>query len=135
MKKKTSPRRHLLGLSSAVAALTLLASCGGGDPEPARSADGGERKQATVFTPTTPIPSNANVAGMWSGVTPWPIIPVHAVVLPDGRVMSYGTRPNGQQTAFFEYDVWDPVQGLAAGHTTIPNGTATDIFCSSQVVL
>jgi YVTN family beta-propeller protein len=76
------------------------------------------------------------VAGQWSAVVPWPVIPIHALVLPDGRVMSYGTRPNGQQTAFFDYAVWDPVLGNGIeAHTSYPNGTATDIFCSSQTLL
>ena len=38
-------------------------------------------------------------------------MPIHAVLLPDGRVMSYGTRPNGTQTAYYEYDVWNPAAG------------------------
>ncbi len=83
-----------------------------------------------------------NVRGAWSPVIPWPVIGVHAVLLPDGRIMSYGTRSTnfpanqaGQQTAFFDYDIWDPAGGLSGGHLTLPNDTATDIFCSSQLVL
>jgi len=41
----------------------------------------------------------------------WPIMPIHAVLLPDGRVLSYGTEPNGTQTAFYHYDVWYPQSG------------------------
>jgi YVTN family beta-propeller protein len=68
-------------------------------------------------------------------VRPWPLIAVHAVLMPDGRVLTYGTSATGQQTAIFIYDVWDPAAGLDAGHTTLPNQTGVDIFCSSQVVL
>ncbi|MFM2400098.1 MAG: hypothetical protein RL341_2255 [Pseudomonadota bacterium] len=76
------------------------------------------------------------VGGQWGPVVPWPVIPIHALVLPDGRVMSYGTRPNGQQTAFFDYAVWDPALGTGIeAHTSYPNGSATDIFCSSQTLL
>jgi YVTN family beta-propeller protein len=80
--------------------------------------------------------TSPQVGGVWGPVINWPVIPVHAMLLPDGRVMSYGTRPNGQQTAFFDYAVWDPALGTGPeAHLTLPNGTATDIFCSSQTLL
>ncbi len=76
-----------------------------------------------------------NVEGAWSPVTPWPLIAVHAVLMPDGRVLTYGTKTSGQQTAIEIYDVWDPSAGINAGHTTLPNTSGTDLFCSSQLVL
>ncbi|MBL8200948.1 MAG: DUF1929 domain-containing protein [Chromatiales bacterium] len=77
-----------------------------------------------------------NVNGAWSNVHDWPLIPVHAVLLPDERVLSYGSSANGLQGGRFIYDVWDQqAGGLAGGHLTLPNQTVTDIFCSSQVVL
>jgi YVTN family beta-propeller protein len=82
------------------------------------------------------MPASANnVAGAWSPVKPWPLIAVHAVLMPDGRVLTYGTRASGQQTAIDIYDVWDPAGGLDAGHLTLPNTSGTDLFCSSQLVL
>src|SRR5689334_15208975 len=76
-----------------------------------------------------------NQTGDWSPVIPWPLIPLHMVLMPDGRVLSFGTQADGQQTGYFIYDVWDPAGGLSAGHLTLPNGTGTDIFCSSTLVL
>jgi len=76
-----------------------------------------------------------NVNGAWSNVTDWPLIPVHAVLLPDERILSYGSAANGFQTGRFIYDVWDPSGGLSGGHLTLPNQTVTDLFCSSQIVL
>jgi YVTN family beta-propeller protein len=76
-----------------------------------------------------------NVSGAWSAVKPWPLIAVHAVLMPDGRVLTYGSTSGGQQTAIYIYDVWDPSAGLDTGHLTMPNNTGTDIFCSSQIVL
>ena len=90
---------------------------------------------ANAGTQTAPIPADANVKGMWSAVAPWPVIGIHAVLLPEGRVLTYGTDENGRQTGFFTYDVWDPADGLGAGHLTLPNGTGTDLFCGSQLVL
>ena len=76
------------------------------------------------------------VAGSFGPQVAWPIMPIHAVLLPDGRVMSYGTDPNGVQTAFYQYDVWNPRFGTGAdAHSILPNGTQTDIFCSTQIVL
>ncbi len=84
----------------------------------------------------TPIPADANTKGMWSAVVDWPLIAVHAVLMPDGRVLSYGSDGSGNQTGYFIYDVWSPSAGFGPGsHLTLPNQTATDIFCGSQVVL
>ena len=65
----------------------------------------------------------------------WPLIPVHAVLTPDMRIMSYGTDGIARQTGYFIYDIWDINAGLEGGHLTLDNVTATDIFCGSQVVL
>src|SRR5262245_30143916 len=77
-----------------------------------------------------------NVTGAWDPqVYSWPLIPVHAVLTPDMRVMTYGTTGTGQQTGYFIYDLWDISAGLQGGHLTLDNVTATDIFCGSQLVL
>jgi YVTN family beta-propeller protein len=137
---------HALPLRASLSMLmaALLVACGGGGDDAAptatatatASADAASRAKAqAVFTPTKPIPADAHTRGMWSDVNPWPLIPLHAVLMPDGRVMSYGTDGNGTQTAHTIFDVWDPEAGLASGHLTLPNNTLTDIFCSSQLVL
>ncbi len=89
---------------------------------------------AALFLAALPAGANAT-AGAWSTVRSWPLIAVHAVLMPDGRVLTYGTTGTGQQTGNFIYDVWDPAAGLDAGHLTLPNTTGVDVFCSSQVVL
>lgn len=80
-----------------------------------------------------------NVRGAWSPVYDWPVIPIHAVLTPEGRVFTYGTNTPtqpGKQTAYFMYDLWDPQFGLVPNsHRTLPNMTLTDIFCGSQLVL
>lgn len=74
--------------------------------------------------------------GSFGPVVSWPLIAIHAVLLPDGRVMSYGTDGQGNQTGQFIYDVWNPTQGTAAAsHLTLPNTTGTDVFCSGQILL
>src|SRR5262245_27250326 len=76
-----------------------------------------------------------NQTGAWSAVAPWPLIPVHTVLMPDGRVLTFGTNAVGKQTGYFIYDVWDPAGGLNGGHLTLPNSTGTDLFCSATLVL
>ena len=57
-------------------------------------------------------------------------------LLPDGRVLSYGTDQTGAQGAQLIYDVWDPKLGYGPNaHTILPNGTSTDIFCSAASLI
>src|SRR6476659_9580329 len=65
-----------------------------------------------------------NGVGGWSTLAKWPLIPLHAILLPDGRVLSYGGNSGGQQTGRFIYDVWSPSQGMAAdSHWTLRHTT------------
>ena len=126
-----------LALSSVV---VLLLSCGGGgDVDSGGAASGRERASdvtpPATFFPNVAIPSDANTRGMWSPVYAWPGVAVHAVVLPDGRILTYGSTLNGTETATVTYDIWDSTGAPDAGHLTLPNGTGTDIFCSANVML
>jgi hypothetical protein len=81
-----------------------------------------------------------NVVGDWLSPPEdnWPLVAIHAVLTPDGRVLTYGSNnagPATQQTGYFIYDVWDPSAGLSGGHVTLNNMTLTDLFCSAQVLL
>ncbi|HIV72618.1 MAG TPA: DUF1929 domain-containing protein [Candidatus Aquabacterium excrementipullorum] len=74
--------------------------------------------------------------GSMGPVVNWPLIPIHVVLLPDGRLMSYGTDAKGNQTGQFIYDVWDPKLGTGTNaHLVLPNTTGTDTFCSAQVIV
>jgi hypothetical protein len=74
--------------------------------------------------------------GSWGPNGAWPLIPIHMLLLPEGRVLTYGSNPDGTQTGRFWYDVWNPAQGsVAGGHLTLRNTTSTDLFCSAQLVL
>ena len=85
--------------------------------------------------PTT-IPANAATGGAWSPSRRWPMIAIHASLLPDGRVMSFGTTETGKQTGLFNYDVWDASAArVDEGHMVLPNGTNTDLFCAAQTLV
>ncbi len=77
-----------------------------------------------------------NVTGAWLSPNHdnWPLVPVHTVLTPDGRVLTYGSDADGEATGLFSYDVWDPADGLDGGHVTLHNMTLTDIFCSYTVI-
>jgi len=127
--------KKLAGRIAAAWIALLLAACGGGGGDPdSGAAPQAERsrERALALPPGLTIPADANTRGVWGPATPWPLIAVHGVLTADGRVVSYGTDGAGKQTGFFTYDIWNPADD---SHLTLANGTATDIFCSSQVML
>jgi hypothetical protein len=98
-----------------------------------------EPREPAALATTAQIPvgaSTANVTGVFGPVVTWPIIPIHAVLLPDGRVMNYGTDASGAQGAQLIYDIWNPKLGTgSSAHQVLPNTTKTDIFCGSQSLM
>lgn len=70
--------------------------------------------------------------GSWDSIKQWPLIGLHAIVMDDGRVLTFGTDANGMQGGQFIYDIYDPVTDT---HQTLQNTTPTDIFCSAAVII
>ena len=96
----------------------------------------GDVADSVVARKALPVAPLAATQGAWGPQVKWPFIPIHAVVMPDGRVMTYGSLSNGQQGGKFFYDLWDPTVGTGDdAHLLLPNTTQVDIFCSAQVVL
>jgi hypothetical protein len=93
--------------------------------------------QAKARAGTVPVgPPDAQVQGMFGSVFTWPLIPLHMVLVPDGRVLTYGSQLNGMQGAQFNYVIWDPSAGTDPDSMMVmPNSTGTDIFCAAQVLL
>lgn len=71
--------------------------------------------------------------GRWSNQFGWPIIPIHATLLPDGQVFSFGTDGNGTQGAW-EYGIWNFWAGQGA-HQKLGTGQGNDIFCAANELL
>ncbi len=64
----------------------------------------------------------------------WPLVPIHAALTPDGRLMTFGRDPDAASEMI--YDVWDWQQAdEQAAHLTLPNSLGTDLFCSNQLLL
>jgi len=73
-----------------------------------------------------------NITGTWSALQPWPFIGMHATVLPDGKVLTFGLPKTGYGT-IFTHDVYDPVTGT---HQTMSHQhTQNDLVCSSSILL
>ncbi len=84
--------------------------------------------------------ADAQQKGAWSEVFDWPFIAIHAALLPNGKVFSFGTQPKDLFTYLeleaFHHDVWDPSKGIGlSSHTTLPNATSTNIFCGAVGLL
>ncbi len=83
------------------------------------------------------IPAIANdQTGVWDPQFNFPLIPIHAVLTPAGKVLSFGSNADGSQGGRLYYAVWSPALGTgAAAHKLLANQTSTDIFCATQVLL
>lgn len=92
--------------------------------------------EAAAAEAAVPAGTGASTKGVFGALVSWPIIAIHTVLLPDGRVLNYGTDERGAQGAQFIYDVWNPDLGTGlASHLVLDNTTGTDIFCGAQSVL
>ena len=97
-----------------------------------------------VTVPATPdpllrnltIPADAPLRGMWSAVQAWPLNALHAAVLPNGKVLTYGSTRDGNVQNGRYFDVWDPTVGFAAdSHQTTYRPGQQDSFCSAATYL
>jgi hypothetical protein len=105
---------------------------GGGTPPLAGMHAASSREAALAV----PISSDPRQIGRFGAAFGWPLIPLHAALLPDGRMLTYGTNESGQQGGQFSYAVWDPALGTGPeAHLLLPNTTGTDTFCSGQIIL
>jgi len=73
-------------------------------------------------------------AGRWSNPIAWPVQAVHAIMTPQGDVMSYGFRSGSGN--IFDYDVWSPELGSGdASHNTFASSVGVFSFCNASVVM
>ncbi|HEV2798436.1 MAG TPA: ThuA domain-containing protein, partial [Nocardioides sp.] len=106
---------------------------------------------SAALLPADCSPPAKDQQGSWSGVTPWPLVPINAALTSDGKVQSFGSVSSGctdpspydwggndcvTQGGQMEIDVWDPavVRTVSTAMSgLLPNATYTDLFCSMQV--
>lgn len=92
---------------------------------------------ACLFASTvTQLSAAPNTQGRWTGVLNWPMIPIHAVLTPQGKVFTWGTDSAGNNSSVFNYDLWDPKLGSGTNsHQTLPNTVGVDSFCSGALLM
>ena len=137
---------------ASLAVVAVLAACGGAQDGASTAAEARQRPMAVTVNPggwvtvTQPtdvlmqnlaIPATAPTRGMWSGVGTWPMNGLHQAVLPDGKVLTWGTTPDGTGQNGRYFDVWDPNRGLfdAGAHNFTYDATRQDSFCAPSVYL
>jgi hypothetical protein len=62
--------------------------------------------------------------GRWDAPIPWPAVAIHASMLPNGRVMTWGRSDHAPQ-------IWDPANSASFASTARP----ADLFCSGHAFL
>ncbi|PCJ12627.1 MAG: hypothetical protein COB04_17470 [Gammaproteobacteria bacterium] len=77
-----------------------------------------------------------HISGQWSAVYDWPIIPIHTLLLPDERLMTFGTNTVGTQGGHLVYDLaeYDASSPTPFIHDTSLNPSGSDLFCSAQIL-
>jgi len=88
----------------------------------------------------TPEPAiNPAIGGRWSDVYDWPLVAVHAALLPNGKVLAWDATPDDSDDDPHTTDnyttrvtLWDPI---ANTHVQTNNDTDTDLFCAGSAHL
>jgi len=82
------------------------------------------------------IPANAATQGMWSAPFDWPMNGLHNMILPDGKVLTFGTNTDGGAQDGRTFDIWDPSLGFGANsHNTSFQSAQQDSFCATAAYL
>lgn len=91
-----------------------------------------------ISPPATPIMSPV-LGGSWSPVYDWPLVAVHAALLPNGKVLSWDATPDDADDDPHTTDnsttrvtLWDPANN---SHIATNNDTDTDLFCAGSAHL
>ncbi|MEZ4660715.1 MAG: SdrD B-like domain-containing protein [Caldilineaceae bacterium] len=162
--------RNMRRVARTLAAMTFSAMVLGGslllpDPAAAQSADGmmhlpngrinaswAQKGQSHAAIPPgqgvqiAGAGNGPDVVGQWSAVYDWPVMPIHATLLPNGKVLAWDATPddfdpNGgippnphapTASNTTRATVWDPVTNA---HLSVNPDTQSDIFCAGHAFL
>lgn len=97
-----------------------------------------ESRQSFETRLATPVVSPAQ-GGLWSAVEEWPLVAIHAALLPNGKVLAWDATPDDSDDDPHTTDnfttrvtLWDPITGQ---HVETNNDTDTDLFCAGSAHL
>ena len=78
------------------------------------------------------IPNDASEIGAWSELKYHPVVSVHSAVMPNGKVLTYGSSLHQKNLDARTMTFWDPRQGYGGNSLkVVPNPVDVDSFCSS----
>ena len=160
-KRRLTAPHPLARAALALAVALALHGCGGGSSSPsvgneqaldAPDSPGSRMRALAATDPSTwlavpqqadplvqnlTIPATAPTRGMWSSSRPWPLNAIHAILLSDGRLLTFGTpfnAPAAQDGRFF--DVWNPTLGFEAqSHQASQVADPVNSFCGTSTWL
>jgi hypothetical protein len=93
----------------------------------ARDVAGNERTSATVtVTVSNVAPTDPSVIGQFAGPFSWPLVSVHGILMPTGKVLLYDDH-----TTSAGVQVWNPATGSLASRPY----NANNLFCSGHTLL
>ncbi len=81
--------------------------------------------------------STAHLYGQWSPVYDWPLVAIHTMLLPNGKVLAWDSvndlpTENNQVHDFTRVVIWDPATNLV---TRVDNTTGFNLFCAGHASL
>jgi predicted small lipoprotein YifL len=135
--------RRAAPLTTAAALVAALAGCGrggaadreapdaDGSADPAVTALGVARAETDHDDRTTPPHPDAARLGVWTESFKWPVIPIHANVLPDGSVLTWGNNGEKNPAGWTDLALWDPGRGRVS---SLREGS-TNFFCAGHALL
>jgi len=93
----------------------------------ARDVAGNERTSVSVTVTVSNVgPNDPSVIGQWAGPYNWPLVSVHSMLMPNGKVLLYDDHTNSAGV-----QVWDPV----TDNLTSRPYNANNLFCSGHTML
>lgn len=109
-------------------------------PTPTPPTPPGQNVPARDYAVKVPFPAlqgNEAQVGQWSNVVDWPVLAIHAALLPSGKVLAFGGNyyPNFKKGDLYtnEIDTWDPATNA---HEAGPFKTLNkSLFCGGHVLL
>lgn len=80
-----------------------------------------------------------SIIGQWSAVMDWPVVAIHASLLPNGKLLTWDATPDDfdgdphlNDSSTMRTDLWDPATNV---HLSYNPDTNSDMFCSGHAHL
>ena len=95
------------------------------------SASDPSKKASVTVQVSAPTAESPALVGQWGAKFSWPNAPIHAVVLPDGNIITWSSNDKGDNVTNTDTWIWNP---QTKTQSKILN-TNTNLFCSGHSLL